>query len=734
MGFLGKLAALPKLSGAVAGRGGGAWRRPARPCAGVPLPLPARATAAPHPPPGGRAASSRALGKYEEVFRSCLAEPEKVWGEVAEQIQWYKPWVRTLERGSLGSASWFVGGELNICYNAVDRHVENGRGDQIAIIYDSPVTNTKEKITYKELLEQSIAKPSGRTGLSFLGCHIAMPQQAGWENFTVLVTGSHAHYNPTYYVVSKLADVMIRHGVKKGDRVVIYMPMIPQTVYCMLACARIGAIHSLIFGGFASKELSVRIDHAKPKLIVTASFGVEPKRKVEYISLLEAALARVQSKPDKVLIYQRPNLGHVPLTKGRDLDWEEELAKAQCSKCVSVPSDHPLYILYTSGTTGLPKGVVRPTGGYAVMLNWTMSAVYGLKPGEVWWAASDLGWVVGHSYICYGPLLHGNTTVLYEGKPVGTPDAGAYFRVLAEHEVAAFFTSPTAIRAIRQQDPEAALGKQYSLKRFRMMFVAGEHCDVDTLEWSKRVFKVPVLDHWWQTESGSAITASCIGLGNSTTPPPGQAGKPVPGYNVMILDENKKPVKAKTLGNIVVKLPLPPGAFSGLWENQETFQKLYFQKFPGYYDTMDAGYMDEDGYLYVLSRADDVINVAGHRISAGAIEECILFHPAVADCAVVGQEDPLKGHVPFALCVLKQGIKTQESKILQEIVERVRTNIGPVAAFQKGMFVTQLPKTRSGKIPRSALSALVSGKPYKITPTIEDASVFKHIEELLKKN
>ncbi|XP_031961201.1 acyl-CoA synthetase short-chain family member 3, mitochondrial isoform X3 [Corvus moneduloides] len=568
MGFLGRLAALPKLSGAAAGRGGGAWRRPSRPCAEVPLP--ARAASAPRPPLAGRAASSRALGKYEEVFRSCLAEPEKVWGEVAEQIQWYKPWVRTLERGSLGSASWFVGGELNICYNAVDRHVENGQGDQIAIIYDSPVTNTKEKITYKELLEQ----------------------------------------------VSKLADVMIKHGVKKGDRVVIYMPMIPQTVYCMLACARIGAIHSLIFGGFASKELSVRIDHAKPKLIVTASFGVEPKRKVEYVSLLEGALARVQSKPDKVLIYRRPNLGHVPLTKGRDLDWEEELAKAQCSKCVSVPSDHPLYILYTSGTTGLPKGVVRPTGGYAVMLNWTMSAVYGLKPGEVWWAASDLGWVVGHSYICYGPLLHGNTTVLYEGKPVGTPDAGAYFRVLGEHEVAAFFTSPTAIRAIRQQDPGAALGKQYSLKRFRTMFVAGEHCDVDTLEWSKRVFKVPVLDHWWQTESGSAITASCIGLGNSTTPPLGQAGKPVPGYNVMILDENKKPVKAKTLGNIVVKLPLPPGAFSGLWENQETFEKLYFQKFPGYYDTMDAGYMDEDGYLYVLSRADDVINVAGHRISA----------------------------------------------------------------------------------------------------------------------
>ncbi|XP_065525658.1 acyl-CoA synthetase short-chain family member 3, mitochondrial isoform X3 [Lathamus discolor] len=675
MGFLGRLPVLTKVLWAAAGRGGGAWRRSGRSCRGGPLP--SWAAAALSPLPGGRSSSSRALGEYEEVFRSSLAEPEKVWGAAAEQIHWYKPWDRALERSRPGGASWFVGGELNICYNAVDRHVENGQGDQIAIIHDSPVTNNKEKITYKELLEQ----------------------------------------------VSKLADVMIRHGVKKGDRVVIYMPMIPQTVYCMLACARIGAIHSLIFGGFASKELAVRIDHAKPKLIVTASFGVEPKRKVEYVSLLEGALAR----------------GHVRHTTGRDLDWEEELAKAQCCKCVSLPSDHPLYILYTSGTTGLPKGVVRPTGGYAVMLNWTMSAIYGLKPGEVWWAASDLGWVVGHSYICYGPLLHGNTTVLYEGKPVGTPDAGAYFRVLAEHEVAAFFTSPTAIRAIRQQDPEAALGKQYSLKRLRMLFVAGEHCDVDTLEWSKKVFRVPVLDHWWQTESGSAITASCIGLGNSTTPPPGQAGKPVPGYNVMILDKNKKPVKAKILGNIVVKLPLPPGAFSGLWENQETFQRLYFKKYPGYYDTMDAGYMDEDGYLYVLSRADDVINVAGHRISAGAIEECILFHRAVADCAVVGQEDPLKGHVPFALCVLREvllyilGIKTEEEKILEEIVERVRTNIGPVAAFQKGVFVKQLPKTRSGKIPRSALSALVSGKPYKITPTIEDASVFKHIEEVLKK-
>ncbi|XP_063997993.1 acyl-CoA synthetase short-chain family member 3, mitochondrial isoform X5 [Pogoniulus pusillus] len=568
MGFPGRLAALPSLLGAAVGRGGGgAWRRPGRPCLGTPLP--GWVAAARRPPLGGRAASSRALGEYEKVFRSSVEEPEKLWGAAAEQIEWYKPWVRALERGHPGNGSWFVGGELNICYNAVDRHVENGRGDQIAIIYDSPVTNAKEKITYKQLLEQ----------------------------------------------VSRLAAVMVRHGVKKGDRVVLYMPMIPQTVYCMLACARIGAIHSLIFGGFASKELSVRIEHAKPKLVVTASFGVEPKRKVEYVSLLEGALARVQNKPAKVLIYKRPNLGHVPLVPGRDLDWEEELAKAECYKCVSVPSDHPLYILYTSGTTGLPKGVVRPTGGYAVMLNWTMSAVYGLKPGEVWWAASDLGWVVGHSYICYGPLLHGNTTVLYE--------------------------------------------------------------------------------------------------------------------------------------NLVLQLLLPVLVWEALQHLHLDRQESQYQDTMGYYDTMDAGYMDEDGYLYVLSRADDVINVAGHRISSGAIEECVLFHHAVADCAVVGQEDALKGHVPFALCVLREGIKTDEKKIFEEIVEQVRANIGPVAAFQKGMFVKQLPKTRSGKVPRSALSALVSGKPYKdtlyyhmllsvlpfqITPTIEDASVFKHIEEVLQKH
>ncbi|XP_025140182.2 acyl-CoA synthetase short-chain family member 3, mitochondrial isoform X2 [Bubalus bubalis] len=574
---------------------------------------------------GGRGcrALSSGGGEYKTHFAASVTDPERFWGKAAEQISWYKPWTKTLENRHSPSTSWFVEGMLNICYNAIDRHIENGKGDKIAIIYDSPVTNTKATITYKEVLKQ-------------------------------------------------------------------------------------------------------------PKLVITASFGIEPGRKVEYIPLVEEALRIGQHKPDKVLIYNRPHTDMVPLAPGCYLDWDEELSKAQSHDCVPVLSEHPLYILYTSGTTGLPKGVVRPTGGYAVMLNWSMSSIYGLKPGEVWWAASDLGWVVGHSYICYGPLLHGNTTVLYEGKPVGTPDAGAYFRVLAEHGVAALFTAPTAIRAIRQQDPGAALGKQYSLTRFKTLFVAGERCDVETLEWSKKVFRVPVLDHWWQTETGSPITASCIGLGNSKTPPPGQAGKSVPGYNVMILDDNMQKLKARCLGNIVVKLPLPPGAFSGLWKNQEAFKHLYFEKFPGYYDTMDAGYMDEEGYVYVMSRVDDVINVAGHRISAGALEESILSLGIVADCAVVGKEDSLKGHIPLALCVLKKDINTTEEQVLEEIVKHVRQTIGPVAAFRKAVFVKQLPKTRSGKIPRSALSALVNGKPYKVSPTIEDPGIFEHIEDMLK--
>uniref|UniRef100_A0A8C7PGS1 Acyl-CoA synthetase short-chain family member 3, mitochondrial n=1 Tax=Oncorhynchus mykiss TaxID=8022 RepID=A0A8C7PGS1_ONCMY len=593
---------------------------------------------------------------YDEAFRTARDDPEQFWGEAAHNVAWFEPWSRTMDNGDAIFPKWFAGGKLNVCHNAVDRHVESGRGDQPAIIYDSPVTGTKQTITFSELQEQ----------------------------------------------VSRLAGVLVKHGVWKGDLVVIYMPMVPQAMFTMLACARIGAPHSLIFGGFASKELSVRIDHAKPKMIVTASFGIEPGRRVEYIPLVEKALELSSHSPSKVLIYNRPGMV-------RSIEIEYFL-------------HYPLYFL--------PNGVVRDTAGYAVMLTWTMANIYGLKPGEVWWAASDLGWVVGHSYICYAPLLHGNTTILYEGKPVGTPDAGAFFRVLSEHGCSSMFTAPTAIRAIRQQDTNSAIGAQYPLTRLKSLFLAGERCDVETLNWAKRSFGVPVLDHWWQTESGSAITSSCIGLGNSLSPPAGQAGKPVPGYNV--IDDDMQEVTPRTLGNIVVRLPLPPGAALSLWQNQELFKELYFTKFPGFYDTMDAGYVDEEGFLYIMSRSDDVINVAGHRLSAGALEESVLLHPGVVDCAVVGLEDSVKGHVPLALCVLRNDLKKSQGDVVKEMVSLVRETIGPVAAFRKVLIVRGLPKTRSGKIPRSSLANLVNGKPYTISPTIEDPDVYKDIEKMVK--
>ncbi|XP_056878252.1 acyl-CoA synthetase short-chain family member 3, mitochondrial isoform X3 [Takifugu flavidus] len=629
---------------------------------------------------------------YGRAAAAAREDPERFWGEAGSHLKWFQPWSKTVHVEDPVFPNWFVGGELNMCYNAVDRHVESGRGDQPAIIYDSPVGGAKALITFRELQDQ----------------------------------------------VSRLAGVLAKNGVQRGDLVVIYMPMVPQAMMAMLACARIGAPHSLIFGGFASRELSVRIDHAKPKMIITASFGIEPGRRVEYIPLVEKALELSSHRPTRVLIYNRPNMEKVSMDPALGLDWEEEMATARPHDCVSVPSNHPLYVLYTSGTTGTPKGIVRDTGGYAVTLHWTMSNVYGLSPGDVWWAASDLGWVVGHSYICYAPLLHGNSTILYEGKPVGTPDAGAFFRVLSEYGAASMFTAPTAIRAIRQQDPHAAIGKKYPLSRLRYLFVAGERCDVETLEWAKASFGVPVLDHWWQTvgrffvslvspETGSPITASCIGLGNSLAPPAGQAGKPVPGYNVTVIDDDMQELKPGVLGNIVARLPLPPGSALSLWQNPDLFKKIYFSKFPGYYDTMDAGFMDEEGFLYIMSRSDDVINVAGHRLSSGALEESVLQHAAVVDCAVVGLEDKLKGVVPLALCVLKNGVR-RSSEISGEIVKLVRDTVGPVAALRKVLFVRALPKTRSGKIPRSALGDLVNGKPYKISPTIEDPDVFAEIE------
>uniref|UniRef100_A0A3B3ZDC4 Acyl-CoA synthetase short-chain family member 3, mitochondrial n=1 Tax=Periophthalmus magnuspinnatus TaxID=409849 RepID=A0A3B3ZDC4_9GOBI len=551
---------------------------------------------------------------YDQAFSAARDSPQAFWREAGQNIHWFEPWTKTLHFED----------PLNMCYNAVDRHVESGRGDQPAIIYDSPVTGTKQIISYRELQEQ----------------------------------------------VSRLAGVLVKHGVQKGDLVVIYMPMVPQAMFTMLACARIGAPHSLIFGGFASRELAVRITHAKPKLMVTASFGIEPGRRVQYIPLVEKALDLSSHRPSKVLIFNRPNMERVSMNPELCLDWDEEMATAQPHDCVSVPSNHPLYVLYTSGTTGAPKG-----------------------------------------------------------KPVGTPDPGAFFRVLSEHGASSMFTAPTAIRAIRQQDPDAAVGRKYSLSRLQTLFVAGERCDVETLEWAKKSFGVPILDHWWQTETGSPITSTCAGLGHCLTTPPGQAGKPVPGYDVRVIDDDMEEVNPRTLGNIVVRLPLPPGAALSLWQNQDLFKELYFTKFPGYYDTMDAGFKDEEGFIYIMSRSDDVINVAGHRLSAGALEESILQHPAVGDCAVVALEDALKGHVPLALCVLKNG----EEEIVKEIVMHVRDTIGPVAAFRKVVFVQALPKTRSGKIPRSALAKLVSGKPYKITPTIEDPKVFKAIEKEVEK-
>ncbi|CAN0423745.1 acyl-CoA synthetase short-chain family member 3, mitochondrial [Lampetra fluviatilis] len=636
-----------------------------------------------------RASSSSSSGSssnYDAAFKSAKSEPERFWAEAAKGVTWTKGFDRVLDDSKSPYTRWFVDGQLNMCYNALDRHVEAGRGDQSAIIHDSPVTGIVQTITYRQALSE----------------------------------------------VSRLASVLVKNGVQKGDRVVIYMPMIPQAMFAMLACARIGAIHSLIFGGFASKELAVRINHAKPKMVLSASFGIEPGRQVAYKPLLEAALDIATHKPEKVLVYSRPGMARATLVPGRDMCWQEEVSAAKPHDCVPVSSDHPLYILYTSGTTGAPKGVVRPTGGHAVMLNWSMSSIYGLKPGEVWWAASDLGWVVGHSYICYGPLLHGNTTVLYEGKPVGTPDSGAFFRVISQHKVVSMFTSPTALRVINQHDPTASLGRQYDISRFRSMFVAGEICDKETLNWGKATFNVPLLDHWWQTETGSAITATCIGLGGSLYPPAGQCGKSVPGYDVKVVDSNNQESKRGNLGNIVVKLPLAPGCMATLWENNQKYEDTYFKSFPGYYDTMDAGKMDEDGYVYVMARVDDVINVAGHRLSSGAIEEAILQHSAVVDCAVVGLEDSVKGLVPFALCVLKSGVTKKHDELLREVVDLVRNSVGPVAAFRRAIFVQRLPRTRSGKVPRSTIAALVNRKPYTITSTIEEPLVFKELEEAMK--
>lgn len=624
---------------------------------------------------------------YPQVFEDSLTRPEEFWAEQAERVVWFKKWDRVLDFSNPPAANWFVGGEMNICYNAVDRHVDEGFGDQDAIIHDSPVTGTVTNITFKELQEE----------------------------------------------VSKFAEALVRRGVKYGDRVLIYMPMIPQAVMAMLACARIGAVHVLVFGGFASRELSVRIDHVQPKVVVSASVGVEPGRIVDYKALLDAAIDMSNSKPQSCIIFNRPNFETPNFTPGRDFSWTEMTATSKGHDCVPVKATDALYLLHTSGTTGTPKAPVRPSGGYAVALYWSMKHLYNMDPGEVWWAASDLGWIVGHSYICYAPLLHRNPTIIYEGKPVGTPDAGAFFRVLNQHNVTSMFTAPTALRAIMRDDPDGAIAKQYPIDKFRILYVAGEIFDQESLHWCRDVFNVPILDHWWQTEVGWAMTHTAVGLGEELYPRHGVTGKPVPGWDVQVMNEEGEITTKGELGNICVKLPLPPGSFTTLWGSHERFLKTYFEKYPGYYDTMDAGVHHEDGYISIQARVDDVISVAGHRIAASAIEEAVVKQGDIVECAVIPVNDSLKGQVPVGLCVLKKNVVKPDQQIIKEVIAAVRENVGPVAFFKKAVIVDKLPRTRSGKITRNVVAKMVNEGTYKIPPTIEDATAYDVVKAALVK-
>ncbi len=573
---------------------------------------------------------------------------------------------------------------MNTCYNALDYHIEQGRGDQVAIIYDSPVTGIKQKITYKDFRDE----------------------------------------------VALFAGALKKHGIEKGDRVIVYMPMIPQAAVAMLACARIGAIHSVVFGGFAPNELAVRIDDAKPKLIVSASCGIEGKKTIEYKPLLDKAIELAANKPSHCIIYQREQAA-APLAPVRDVDWNEAIKSAVPADCVAVKATDPLYILYTSGTTGLPKGVVRDNGGHAVALKWSMKHIYGMNPGEVFWAASDVGWVVGHSYIIYAPLLYGCTTIMYEGKPVGTPDPGAFWRVINEHDVKVLFTAPTAFRAIKKEDPNGEHLKKYDLSKFRYLFLAGERLDPDTYHWASNMLKKPVVDHWWQTETGWAIAANCMGLEQF----PIKAGSPtkaVPGYQVEIIDGEGKNVPAETEGLVAIKLPLPPGTLPTLWQNDIKYKESYTDPFPGYYFTGDGGYVDRDGYLYIMGRVDDVINVAGHRLSTGSMEEVIAQHPDVAECAVIGAADDFKGQLPLGFVVLKEGVKKGNEDIIKDLVNMVRDQIGAVAVFKQAVIVKRLPKTRSGKILRSTMRKIADGQDYSIPSTIDDPGILGEIEESMK--
>ena len=628
--------------------------------------------------------------RYHDVYTRWQRDPEGFWGEAAQEINWYEPPKKVFDPKAGIYGRWFAGAMCNTCYNALDRHCFSGRNDQAALIYDSPVTNTKQTFTYGRLLSE----------------------------------------------VQLLGAMLRDFGVTKGDRVILYMPMVPEAVIGMLACARLGAIHSVVFGGFAAKELATRIDDAKPKVILSASCGIEVGRVIPYKPLLDEAIEIAQHKPQTCLILQRPQC-EAKLIAGRDHDWrkvwEHAVDYAKTSECVPVLATDPLYILYTSGTTGVPKGVVRDNGGHMVALKWSMQNLYGTNPGDVYWAASDVGWVVGHSYIVYAPLFHGCTTILYEGKPVGTPDAGAFWRVIAEHQCTTMFTAPTAFRAIKKEDPQGKLLANYDLSKFRALFLAGERADPDTLQWAEKLLKVPVLDHWWQTETGWCIAGNPLGLG-ALPVKYGSACVPMPGYTIDIVDEASKPLDTGKIGSIVVKLPLPPGNFPTLWEQDERFKESYLKEFPGYYKTADAGYKDEDGYVFVMSRTDDIINVAGHRLSTGGMEEVLAAHPDVAECAVLGIKDELKGEVPCGFIVLKAGVNRPPSEIEKEIVALVREKIGPVASFKLAITVARLPKTRSGKILRGTIKKIADHEPWTMPATIDDPAILDEIGAALKEH
>ena len=619
---------------------------------------------------------------YDHSYKTSIINPEKFWGEAAKDVKWFKSYKKVLDDSNPPFYRWFPEGKINTCFNAIDRHVEEGNGSRTAIIYDSPVTSKKISFTYSDLKKR----------------------------------------------VSIFAGALKNFGIKKGDRIIIYMPMIPEALVAIFACARIGAVHSVVFGGFASNELAARIDDSEAKLIITASCGFEPGKIIQYKPLIEEAIKLAKIKPKKCVIFQREN-NHVELN-ANDISWEDFIKNAKETECEPMDANDPAYILYTSGTTGAPKGVVRDIAGHIVALKWSMKNIYNINPGDVWWSASDIGWVVGHSYIVYAPLFHCCTTVLYEGKPVGTPDAGSFWRVISEHKVKSLFTAPTALRAIKKEDPEGKFFKKYDLSKFELLFLAGERADPDTIKWAENLLKKPVIDHWWQTETGWAISANCAGLGLFKTKY-GSAGKPVPGYNVQVLKSDGSQAKPSEMGDVVIKLPLPPGTFPTLWKTDQRYKENYMDTYKGYYKTYDAGHIDEDGYVWIMSRTDDIINVAGHRLSTGSMEEILSENISVAECAVLGIADNLKGQIPLGLIVLKAGVTKKSEEICKECIQMIRDRIGPVAAFKNIVVVKRLPKTRSGKILRGTVSKIADQVAYKMPATIDDPAILDEIKSSL---